>query len=296
MSLLARLALMLVFAILAYPGLARAQTQEGAIYASVLDRSGTPLPALTVADFIVREDGVQREVLAVGPATDPLRIAVLVDTSQATAPHIGDLRNALRGFFAALRGKHDIALFGFGDRPTLLADFTRDAARLEEGVGRVFSQSGSGAYLLDAIIEVSQRLRTRESPRSAIVVMTAEGPELSYRDHHRLVLDALQAADTTLHSFVLTRHRVRPLTEAARQREFALSNGAQLTGGRREDVLTSMALRPRLESLAAELTNQYRVVYSRPDSLVGPERLQIRVNRSDVIVRAPRVPRRMYQN
>lgn len=293
MSSLARLAVGLAFTIVAHPGLALAQSQERTVYASVLDRAGAPLTALSAADFIVREDSVQREVLTAGLATDPLRIAVLVDTSQAMEPHISDLRNALKGFFNSMQGKHEIALFGFGERPTLLADYTRDAARLEAAVGRVFSQSGSGAYLLDAIIEASKGLQTRESPRSAIVVITAEGPEFSDRDY-QTVLDELQAADATLHSLVLTRRRARLLNEADRQREFAIANGARLTGGRREDLLTSVALTSRLQALATELKNQYRVVYARPNTLIDPEKVELKVDRPGVIVRAPRVPRKNW--
>ena len=65
---------------------------------------------------------------------------------------------------------------------------------------------GSGAYLLDAISEVSNGLRAREDARKVIVVITSEGPEFSTR-YHTNVLDALRDADVTLHSFVLTRRR-----------------------------------------------------------------------------------------
>ena len=95
MSTLIRVSLVLAFAAL-YPGSVLAQAQEREIYASVIDEAGAPVTALAATDFVVREDGVQREILRVSPATDPLRIAVLVDTSQAIEPHVSDLRNALR--------------------------------------------------------------------------------------------------------------------------------------------------------------------------------------------------------
>ena len=256
MSSLKRLTVVLAFTALAFPSLALAQAQERTIYASVLDRSGSPVADLTAADFKVREDGAAREVLRAGPATEPLRIAVLVDTSQASEPYIGDLRTALKEFFHAMQGKHEIALIGFGERPTVLVDYTRDPARLEAGVGRVFSQQASAAYLLDAIIEILRGLQARESARSAIVVITTQGPEYSVRDY-RTVLDELQAADATLHTFVLTRRAPNPMNQAERDREFTIDNGAALTGGQREDLFTSMALKARLASLAAELKNQY---------------------------------------
>jgi Ca-activated chloride channel family protein len=283
-------ALVLTFTTLAHPLLAHAQARQQVIYASVVDRDGTPITSLGRSDFVVREDRVAREVLAAVPATDPLRIALLVDTSQAMEPHINNVRAALKAFINGMQGRHEIALFGFGERPTLLADYTRDPARLEKAVGRVFSHTATGAYLLDAITEVSRGLQTRENARSVIVVISGEGPEFSNR-YHAAVVDALRDADATLHSFVMARRRIRVTDEGAREREFAIAKGTHLTGGRRENLLTSMALTERLQSLAAELNNQYRIVYARPDSLIGPEKVHVTIDRPDLIVRAARVAR-----
>ena len=63
MYLFARLAIVFAFVTVADPGSVRAQSQERVIYASVLDRSGAPLAGLTASDFLVSENGVQREVL-----------------------------------------------------------------------------------------------------------------------------------------------------------------------------------------------------------------------------------------
>jgi Ca-activated chloride channel homolog len=291
MSVLARFAAVLTFAAITHPAIALAQSPHRNVYASVLQRDGVPDTTLGANDFIVREDGVRREVLSAQRANDPLRIAVLVDTSQAAEPYISDIRLALKGFFNAMAGKHEIALIGFGERPTVLVDYTRDPGRLNEGIGRVFAQSGSGAYLLDAIVETSRGLRTREGGRSAIVAITAEGREFSYEDH-TTVLDALEESNATLHSLVLTRNRGRFATHSAREREFAIGQGAELTGGRREDLLTSMSLTNRIEALAAELNNQYRIVYARPESLIGAERVEVSVDKPGLTVRASRVPRR----
>src|SRR5689334_2006726 len=79
---------------LAIPAL-HAQAQRRVIYASALDAKGMPVPSLSPADVVVREDRVTREVLDVAPATDPMTIALLVDNSQAADPFIRDIREAL---------------------------------------------------------------------------------------------------------------------------------------------------------------------------------------------------------
>jgi VWFA-related protein len=288
MSALKPLVLSLALAAVASPATVLAQAEGHSTYASVLDRRGSPVTALTAADFIVREDGVQREVLGASPASEPMRIAVLVDTSQAMYPHVNALREALRGFFRQLQGEHEIGLFEFGDRATRLVDYTSDPTRLEAGVGRVFARMGTGSYVLDAIVEAARGLRVHEGRRAAIVVITAEGPEFSER-YHKTVLDELRASDAALHSFVLPR-RHGPFSDGALEREFTLAEGATMTGGRREDLLTSMSLPDRLNDLAAELKTQYRIVYARPDGLIAPGSIDVGVNRTALKVRAPRVP------
>jgi Mg-chelatase subunit ChlD len=185
-------------------------------------------------------------------APDAAPIAVLVDTSQAMTPYTADLRSALQGFFREMQDTRKMALFEFGERPSLIANYTTDVARLQAGVARLFPRPGSGAYTLDAIVEAAHGLRGDESARPVIVVITTEGPEFSER-YHQTVIDELKKTNASLHAFVLDKRHPSFLDSSGREREFALSRGASETGGRREDLLTSMALAGRLHNLAAEL-------------------------------------------
>jgi VWFA-related protein len=263
--------------------------QEHVIYASVLNKQGLPVTNLRASDFVVREEGVEREVTRVSPASEPIRIAVLADTSRAMEPYINDMRRALRTFFQEMQGNADIALFEFGERPARLVDYTRDPALLEAGIGRLFARPASGAYVLDAIIEASRDLRTHESARPVIVVISGQGAEFSER-YHQDVLEALRASHATLHSIVVTRRRVPTLRDGVRERELTFSEGTELTGGRREDLLTSMSLADTLKDLAGELKTQYRLVYVRPQLLIPPDRIDVASRKPQLTVRASRVP------
>ena len=120
-------------------------------------------------------------------------------------------------------------------------------------MNRVFARSGSGAYALDAIVETSKGLRLHERRQPAIVVITAEGPEFSDR-YHRDVVDELKSSGATLHALVLTASRGRSARDAgARERDFALTLGAERTGGTRQYLLSSMGFEPRLQELAERL-------------------------------------------
>ena len=284
-----RAIVLLMLAVLVHAAPVLAQSTERTVYASVVDKNDAPVTDLAAGEFVVREDDTVREVLRVSAATEPMQIAVLIDTSQAIEEHMLDVRTALRTFFKQMGGKHDIALIGFGERPTVLSDYTRDAARLEKTIGSVFARSGSGTYILDAIVEASNGLQRRKVTRPHIIVYAAKGPEFSERSHQS-VLDALRESGATLHTLVLNRPGVAMGNREEQELAQAIAEGTKMTGGRREDLLTPMALGDRLQSLANELESQYQVVYARPTRLVPPKTLEVSVKRPSLTVRARRLP------
>jgi Ca-activated chloride channel family protein len=284
MSAVARVGVALAVLIAAHPIAAFEPTEDRSIFTSVLDENGVSVTALSTEDFVVRENGVAREILDVRRASDPLQIAVLVDTSEAVRPHLNDLRMGLRSFITSVQGSHELAFFEFGERPALVADFSRDPVRQNAAVGQLFARSNTGSYLLDAIVDAARQLRKREGRRPVIVVITTEGPEFSDR-YHQAVLDEVRKTGAALHSFIFDQPSP-PLFDTGRwEREFTLSKGATETGGRREYLLTSMALGDRLRDLALELRNQYQIVYSRPESLIAPESVEISVRRAGLTAR-----------
>lgn len=252
-----------------------AQANERVLYVSAWDqKSRAPITGLGTDGFRVREDGAQREVLRVTPATSPMAVAILVDNSQAARDHISDIRRGLTAFVRSLDGIGPIAIVGVADRPTILRDYTTDQKLLQDGVGRVFAMPDSGATLLDAIVETSRGLQKREEDRAALVVLTTENLEFSTR-HYNEVIEELGKGGAMLHAVVMTTPAGTSLSEAARNRGVVLDRGPRDSGGTRADVLTSQAFESKLQELAAILKSQHRVVYGRPQTLIPPEKLEV---------------------
>jgi hypothetical protein len=252
-----------------------AQVAERVLYVTALDeRSKVPLDSLGPADVRVTEDGRPREVLRVTPAATPMPVAVLVDNQSAAEPTITDLRLALASFFADLAGLGPVALISVADRPTILQDYTTDAARLKQAATRIFAQPQSGATLLDAIVEVSRGIGKREEDRAAIVLVTLERTEFSNR-HYSQVLDALKAGGAMLSAVVLSDGRGSMQDDPARNRAVVLDRGIKETGGLRINVLSSISYAVSLKQVARALTHQHRVVYARPETLIPPERIAV---------------------
>lgn len=275
----------------ALPGLTpalRAQADEHIIYASVVDGRGNPVTGLTERDFIVREDGQAREIVRVVKDDDNLQIALLVDNSVEMRNRLAMLRRALAAFVDRLRPNVQLSIITLAERPTIVVPYTHDKAELKKGVDRIIALE-AGNYLLDAIAEVSEGLAKRPNARSIIAVVTGHGPEYSYREYTK-VLDMVRDSGTpALHVMMLggvdvnvTMNQVlngNPGDAAPRlngaDRDIVLGRLTRDTGGRYEEVLAMSALESKLDQMSAELSNQYRVTFLRPQRLIPPDKTEI---------------------
>ena len=254
------------------------------IYVSALDRRGAPVTDLTPTDLVVKEDGATREVLEVKKADAPLQIAVLIDDSTAATDATTYIREGLEAFIERMRGHAEIGLITVGERPTVLAPYTTDTAELNQRVRRIFPRTGSGAYLLEAIVEASRALAKREATRPVILAITFEGVEHS-NQHHENVMRELLKSGAALHVIAVGTPS-SSMDDEMRNRGLVLSEGTLRTGGRRDQVLALSGLPDKLKQAADELLNQYLVTYGRPDKLIPPEKITVTTTRQNVTVRA----------
>jgi VWA domain-containing protein len=277
----------------------RAQAIERAMTVSVVDENGAPVPDLGIPDFIIREDNVAREVLRVTPAAEPMHIALLIDTSRAARDNVVHYRTALPPFVTALvnanasGGKNQVALLAFGERPTVITDYTSSVTELQRGINRLWALDDTGAYLLDALYEVTQGFAKREPRRPIIVAITQEGREFSYRQYDQ-VLGPLRESGAPMHALMIGRPSTA-LDDETRSRNIVLDEGPRATGGSREQLLTPMALDAKLKQLANLLTHQYLVTYAHPDSLIPPERVTVSAKASGMTARGTIVKDKIAQ-
>ena len=260
-----------------------AQANERVAYVNAFDeKTRAPVTGLGVRDFVVREDGVAREVLSVAAATSPMAVAILVDNSQAATNSIADIRRALQSFVKALDGIGPMSIIGVADRPTILRDYTTTQQQVLDGANRVFAMPDSGATLLDAIFEISRGLQKREEDRAAMVIVTTENIEFSPR-HYKEVLEALARGGAQLHAVVLNTPAGSSLDDPARNRAHVLDVGPKASGGTRADILASQAFEGKLQELAAILKSQHRVVYARPQTLIPPEKIEVSATKPGIV-------------
>ena len=265
-----------------------AQVDERTMYASVVDDKGQPVLGLNARDLIVREDGQAREILRVAKDDDPMQVALLVDNSVEMRDKVSDLRKAVAAFITSLRPGVQVALLTLAERPTIVVGYTADKAALLKGVDRIVAYD-AGNYVLDGIAEASEGLSKRTLARSVMVVVTGQGPELSYR-HYTDALRPLRESGAALHAIMVTAANIEGVLHAVERgnpadsgggiggvgRDIVLGRMTKETGGRYEEVLSMSALTAKLQQLSNEISNQYRVTFARPQRLIPPKSTEIR--------------------
>jgi VWFA-related protein len=258
-------------------------SRERTLFVSAVDEKGEPVDGLDDAAFVVREDGVRREVLRVSRATEPIDIAVLVDNSAAMTTNLTLFREGISKFLTRLVPANLVALITLADRPTISVDYTRDPTRLSAGIGRLFPSPASGMTLLDAVVETSRGMTRRESSRAVIVPIITDGQEFTNR-YYRDVVKSLVTARIAMHAVTVGQFQLNG-DQPIRERAFFLEAGARDSGGQRIFLLTAHGLDPALQRIARELSSQYKVVYARPESLIPPEKASITSGRPGVTMR-----------
>lgn len=285
--------------LLALPSAAWTQTTQQQLFVTVVDATtGLGVHDLGAEHFVVQEDDVPRQILGASLATEPLEVAVLVDTSEAARSIMREVQEGVSAFVEGLRyniglGVGDqVALMTFGGARFILVDWTSDLEQLKEGATKLRSRPATGAFLPDAVNDTAKDFAEREAARPVLVVVATDGIDYgSHHDYRRIVQD-LRASYTLMYSvFIPTASRRLTLNWDSRERDALLSEGPSRTGGRRINLSGSQPVRDALISIQNELASQYVVTYHRPESPVPPQRLSLGVTRPNLTVRlTPRKP------
>jgi VWFA-related protein len=263
---------------------AQAGVNDRTLFVSALDRKGVPVPDLGPDAFVVKEDGARREVLRVSRASEPIGISVLIDNSQAANDAVTYIRRELPAFIKAVTPANQVSLVSFSDRPTILTPFTTDTNTLLKRADSIFSLRNTGATFLDAVFEVSQGFASRDVERAAIVAIVVDGTEFTNR-YSKDVIAEMKKAGVALHLIAIGTFELDPQDHAVRERSLLVPAGPRETGGALYTMLSPNGIGQSLEKIARDLTSQYKVVYSRPERTVPPQKIEVETGREGLTVR-----------
>ena len=165
---------------------------------TVTDHRHQFITDLDKSDFKVIENGQAQEIKFFGRETDlPLRIALLLDTSNSIRPRLEFEKDAAVDFLnKVIRRNKDLAfLMTFDNEPEIIQDYTGDLDRLMTAIRA--QRAGGGTALNDAIFMASEKLAHAPLPggsetevRRVVVVISDGQDNLS----DRALTDAIDAS------------------------------------------------------------------------------------------------------
>lgn len=183
----------------------------------VKTRSGENVFELKASDFLLTDNGLPQR-LTLDPDTDsqPLALAIVVETGGAGAGHLadyGDLGPILDALIGNVR--HHVAVIGFDSVPHLLLPFTPSTDNAASQLNHL--QAGNnGASILDAIAFAVTQLRHQPpSYRRAILLLSEtidHGSTTALSDALRLISDT----NTVIYSFGFSSTRAAVSHEASK--------------------------------------------------------------------------------
>jgi hypothetical protein len=218
------------------------------VYLSVTTPEGAPVTDLTAADVQLREDGVEQKVAKVSLSNHPMRIALLVDTTDSQYQQM-DLRAALGAFIDAIPAQHELMFVSTGQNVRVVVQPTLDRKKMKDSAGSVFLVKG-GTLLFDGINEIDNRFMKKATDQTPIfVVVSGDGTEASQGFDAKLFekfAQSLADRHVVVHSIILSRGAV--------QNPGAIAlNLSRITRGRGDVISSSLLLGDKLTALAKDL-------------------------------------------
>ena len=139
--------------------------------ASVMDRNGRAISGMHASDFTVFENGVERKVTNVSPASEPFNLILLLDVSGSVEERMDFIRKAARDFLKTASPQDRISIISFRDDIQIISDFTTDRALLSRKLDEI--DAGGGTALYDALGYVlAEPIKRLRGERTAVVVMS----------------------------------------------------------------------------------------------------------------------------
>jgi Ca-activated chloride channel homolog len=227
---------------------------------TVTNKKGRLIPNLTRDDFEVYEDGTPQKIALFGQQANlPLRIGILIDTSNSVRPRLEFEKDSAIDFLnAVLRPGHDqVYLVSFDVEPVLLADYTDDVDKLSDAIRSLAAGGGTG--LFDALYYACQQKMMHFPPNPPyirrVLIILSDGEDNESQHSMEEALAMAQRAEAIMYCISTNRSGI---TERG---DKVLKYFAKQTGGNAFFPFEASDLAGAFKSIAIELRSQYYLAY-----------------------------------
>src|ERR1700678_1219254 len=269
------------------------------LVATVMDHHHEFVTNLEKSDFRILEDGQIQEIAYFGRETDlPLRIGVLLDTSNSIRPRLEFEKEAALDFLQSVirRNKDQAFVMTFDNEPDIIQDWTGDLALLTDAIRK--QRAGGGTALNDAIYRAAEKLVNPPVPKGAnpeirrVLVVISDGND-NLSDH------ALsEAVDSTIRAeavmYCISTNTDWLELDGDKPRKIHVEGGdkvleqfADQSGGRVFYPYKGEDLAQALWDIGAEPRSQYFIAYSpnNPQASGQYRKIDVQIDRKGLQVR-----------
>ena len=218
---------------------------------------------LSADDFQVFEDGRPQEVTFFSPATVPLSVSLVLDTSSSMDDEMAWSKQAAMDFVARLRPADLAEVISFDSKVEVLQPMTSDRQALAAAIQRM--RAGGATSLYNAVY-IALRQFEKAKPatdadiRRQVILVLSDGEDTSSLITLEQLLDTAKRSQTAIYTVGLG---LEPQTSITKRTdgEFSLRQLARETGGRLFVPKRPTELSDVYTQIANELTSQYAIGY-----------------------------------
>ncbi len=254
---------------------------------TVSDKKGRFVNNLKKEDFEVFEAKKPQSIVEFTAESElPLRLAILIDTSNSIRDRFRFIQEAASDFINTVIRPHEdrAVVVSFDTAPELVADLTGDVDKLTAAIRSL--RAGGGTALYDAIFFACRDKLMQDQPlhkfRRAVVILS-DGDDNQSRYTRDQALEMAHKSESVIYAISTNRLGIES------DGDKVLKYFAEQTGGQTFFPFKAQDLAQSFENIANELRHQYNVLYRpeplKADGLYHPVDVKVR-GRKDLIVRA----------
>ncbi len=270
---------------------------------TVTDKQHDFVTDLDEKDFKILENGVPQDITFFGRETDlPLRIALLLDTSNSIRPRLEFEKDAAADFLnKVIRRDKDMAfLVTFDNEPQVIQDYTDEVDLLNTAIRR--QRAGGATALNDAVEMASAKLANAPPPRGAesdvrrVIVVISDGHDtlsdhaLSDAINGSIRSEAVVYTISTNTDWLATDNPGKPSKYAYDNGDKVLQQMADQTGGHAFFPYRIDDLAQSFLDIGTELRSQYFIGYTPKIPVTSGEyrKIDVQTDRKGLSVRSRR--------
>ena len=236
-----------------------AWAQDRQLFMLVTDFSDRPILDVRADEVDLQMVGAECTIKDMHLDAAPMKVALLVDNSDAAAQSLNPLRDGLSAFLDALPPEHEVGLFTIAGQVRRRVDFTTDRDELKERASGLFVDRNTGVIYIDGLVETWERRFDDDDPWPVFVALVydgAEGSRSTQQDEFNEFANELVMRAATVHAVLVSTRGGNVQTEVS---TFLTRN----TGGTYRALAAPTALADVFTELGELMGEHHRAVQDR---------------------------------